>query len=200
MSTAILPFFPSLVHYTDIENFSSIKDELVDYVYQERKEDVEGRVISNAGGWQSNELNHKGDNILKRVVASGLREIFNPTDFQPVAYEIQSLWININKKGNHNNKHLHSGSDMAGVLWINTPKNSGALEWDNPNLFGMPPYYSEEIKEKYYHFGAYWYNPIGGRLFLFPSYLYHRVHVSKTSEDRISVSFNLRLMDINWMR
>ena len=194
MSTAILPFFPSLVHYTDIENFSSIKDELVDYVYQERKEDVEGRVISNAGGWQSNELNHKGDNILKRVIASGLREIFNPTDFQPVAYEMQSLWININRRGDSNLPHDHPLSNVAGVFWIKSPPGCGTLEFQSPHHFTSAAeieMYTEEFQEKSGAYPFYMFPPTEGTILLFPASLIHRVDVCQSNEDRISAAFNL---------
>ena len=37
------------------------------------------------------------------------------------------------------------------------------------------------------------FNPTEGRMIVFPSYLYHYVQENKSNQDRISVSFNIRL-------
>jgi len=48
----IINLFPVPIHQFDVNGFSEIQDELIDYAYNLKKED-EGVKISNYGGWQS---------------------------------------------------------------------------------------------------------------------------------------------------
>ena len=45
--------FPVPVHQFDVNGFSEIQDELIDYVYKMREKDPVGNTISNRNGWQS---------------------------------------------------------------------------------------------------------------------------------------------------
>ena len=45
--------FPVPVHQFDVNGFSEIQDELIDYAYDLKKREPEGVSISNYGGWQS---------------------------------------------------------------------------------------------------------------------------------------------------
>ncbi len=43
------------------------------------------------------------------------------------------------------------------------------------------------------YFHSFHFNPVAGRLLVFPSHLEHHVDFNESQEDRISVSFNVRL-------
>ena len=45
--------FPVPIHQFDVNEFSEILDELIDYVYKARKKDPVGNTVSNRHGWQS---------------------------------------------------------------------------------------------------------------------------------------------------
>ena len=45
--------FPTPIHQFDVNGFSEIKDELIDYAYDYKKKDPKGVSLSNRGGWQS---------------------------------------------------------------------------------------------------------------------------------------------------
>ena len=45
------------------------------------------------------------------------------------------------------------------------------------------------------YFHTYYFLPTEGRMLLFPSHLQHEVFENKSNEDRISVSFNINLID-----
>ena len=51
----------------------------------------------------------------------------------------------------------------------------------------------ERIKNKNNVFQSYYFNSTEGRILVFPSHLNHHVQENKSNEDRISVSFNIRL-------
>ena len=56
--------FPVPVHVIDVGNFDSIRNKLIQHVYDERKRDPKGVVISNRGGWQSRSFDINKPNIL----------------------------------------------------------------------------------------------------------------------------------------
>ena len=55
--------------------------------------------------------------------------------------------------------------------------------------------YSEEIKRTSRAYQSYWFPPYEGGILLFPAHLHHGVKPNTSNEDRISVSFNIRIYD-----
>ena len=109
---------------------------------------------------------------------------------------IKSIWININKKNNFNRLHNHPECDLSGVLWIKAPKNSGNLEFTSPHDFVQAKemsFYSKKYRDENKIFPNYYFPPTAGLVMIFPSFLLHQVRPNKSNQDRISVSFNLRL-------
>ena len=45
--------FPTLIHHFTVDDYPSIKDQLIEFVYEEQRKDPVGKVVSNIGGWQS---------------------------------------------------------------------------------------------------------------------------------------------------
>ena len=108
-------------------------------------------------------------------------------------------WININPPQAFNVTHHHPNCEIAGVLWIKIPKNSGDFIFISPydflsyvEMFS----YKEEFKQELNYYHNYEFSPQEGTLLLFPSHLQHRVARNESNEDRISVSFNLKLSNV----
>jgi len=191
--------FPTPIHFFYIEGFENIKNKLIDYAYDFKKRYPKGRVISNRGGWQSpiSRVVQDGD-LLSTLLFNSLTSI--PHIKEDNVYIISS-WININKSGDYNIKHSHPNCDLSGVFWIKTPENCGNLEFDNPTMFeeyDLVNSCTDEFKDysKFHH--SWIYQPIEGRGLVFPSHLNHHVHENKSNDDRISVSFNIRLCSIEY--
>ena len=55
--------FPVPIHQFDVNGFSEIQDELIDYAYNLKKED-KGVEISNYGGWQSSSFRVENEDDL----------------------------------------------------------------------------------------------------------------------------------------
>ena len=53
--------------------------------------------------------------------------------------------------------------------------------------------YTQDFKDKNRYDHSYWLPPIEGRMLIFPSHLEHDVRENLSNEDRISVSFNIKL-------
>jgi len=188
--------FPAIAHQFDVNGFGEVKDKLIDYVYQYKQNDPIGVNISNRGGWQSKIFSvQKENDILHSLIINCLASF----PYIKESYNIfADAWININPTGSYNNKHNHPSSDLAGVLWIKCPKDCGEIVFDNPSAFQTFKTinaYEDKFKDvnKIHH--TYFFPPVEGRVLIFPSHLDHNVRENKSKEDRISVSFNIRLQD-----
>ena len=186
--------FPVPVHQFDVNGFSEIQDDLIDYVYKMKEKDPVGHTISNRRGWQSSCFSLENeDDILQNFLTNCLSE------FPPIEKYIKlfvSAWININPPEAFNLKHNHPTSDLSGVLWIKSQKNCGNIIFESPRSFATHQEiecYNEDFKENNNYFHSFSFNPIAGRLIVFPSHLEHHVDFNESQEDRISVSFNIRL-------
>jgi len=188
--------FPVPVHQFDVNGFSEIQDELIDYVYKMREKDPVGHTISNRRGWQSSCFSLENeDDILQNFLTNSLSE------FPPIEKSIKlfvSAWININPPEAFNLKHNHPTSDLSGVLWIKSQKNCGNIIFESPRSFATHQEidsYTEDFKKNNNYFHSYSFNPRAGRMLVFPSHLDHHVDFNQSQEDRISISFNIRLQE-----
>ena len=192
----IINLFPVSIHQFDVNKFDKVKGELINYAYDLQKQNSIGRRISNRGGWQSDsfEVTNKDD-----VLHSFLMKCFNkfPTIKESVSI-FADAWVNINKPGDYNIKHHHPTCDLSGVVWLKVPQNSGVITFENPvefQTYNLIESYTEEYKQSNNLCHSWFFKPIEGRMLVFPSYLLHDVGQNKSTEDRISVSFNLQLTE-----
>ena len=186
--------FPSVIHQFDVNGFSEIQNELIDYAYDLKNKEPKGVLFSNCGGWQSScfLVNNEND-ILQSFLMDCLGE------FPPIKKSVDlivSAWLNINPPNSYNSMHSHPDCNLAGVLWIKTPKDCGNIVFQSPfdfQIYKEVESYTEEFKSQNKYFHKYNFIPIEGRIMVFPSHLEHQVKPNESKEDRISVSFNIRL-------
>tara|TARA_B100001778_G_scaffold295638_1_gene268004 strand:+ start:56 stop:724 length:669 start_codon:yes stop_codon:yes gene_type:complete len=194
LNYSTINLFPVPIHIFDVNGFNEIKNQLIDYAYDLKKKNSKGVVISNRGGWQSTSFAFKNkDDILQSFIAKCLGKF--PAIHQAIDLNVDA-WININPPGAYNVKHSHAGNDLSGVLWIKCSENCGNIEFDNPSAFQTYreiDSYADDFKERNNIYPAYYFPPTEGRTLVFPSYLQHKVEENQSDEDRISVSFNIRL-------
>ena len=186
--------FPIPIHQFDVNGFSEIQDELIDFVYKMREKDPVGHTISNRRGWQSSCFSiDTEDDVLKLFLTNCLAV------FPPIKKSVKlfvSAWVNINPPEAFNMKHNHPTSDLSGVLWIKSQKDCGNIIFESPRSFATHQEiecYNEDFKENNNYFHSFSFNPVAGRIMVFPSHLEHHVDFNNSQEDRISVSFNMRL-------
>ena len=186
--------FPVPVHQFDVNGFSEIKDKLIDYAYDCKKKDSKVVSISNRGGWQSEgfEIINE-DDILQLFLINCLSNF----PFIKESVKLRGYaWININKPGDYNINHVHPTNHLSGVLWIKTPKNCGDIIFDSPYEFQAYQEidsYVDEFRNSFNIDHSYYFTPTDGRMLIFPSHLMHEVEENLSNEDRISVSFNIKL-------
>ena len=194
LSYSNINLFPSVIHQFDENGFNEIQDELIDFVYNMREKDPVGHTISNRRGWQSSCFSiDNEDDVLKKFLTNCLAE------FPPIKKSVRlfvSAWVNINPPEAFNMKHNHPTSDLSGVLWIKSQKDCGNIIFESPRSFATHQEiecYNEDFKENNNYFHSFSFNPVAGRIMVFPSHLEHHVDFNNSQEDRISVSFNMRL-------
>ena len=194
LSYSNINLFPSVIHQFDVNGFGEIQNQLIDYAYDLKKREPEGVSISNQGGWQSADFPvNNEDDLLQSFLINCLAGF--PVIDKSVNIKIDA-WININQPGDYNIKHCHPSNDLSGVLWIKSPKNCGNIEFHSPSCFEtfleIESYIDDFRNSNNYHH-AYWFPPEEGRMIIFPSHLEHDVKQNLSNEDRISVSFNIKL-------
>ena len=186
--------FPSIIHQFDVNGFSEIQDKLIDYAYDLKKREPEGVSISNHGGWQSPDFRvNNEDDVLHYFIINCLAGF--PVIDESFNIKVDA-WVNINKPGDYNIKHNHPGVDLAGVLWIKCPQDCGVIVFDSPTGFQSHNEinsYNDNFKNENNLFHSYKFDPTEGKILIFPAHLNHHVKENKSNEDRISVSFNIRL-------
>ena len=144
--------------------------------------DIEqSKTKSNMGGWQSRDNLHQDpifQEFNKSILGAAGSVLKDFTDREPY---IQSMWANINTKGDYNAHHVHEG-EISGVYYCQIPKNPGRLVLVNPAVRS----YISVIRNNNFFI-----NPERVALIMFPSWLEHFVEPSQSDDPRISISFNI---------
>ncbi len=103
---------------------------------------------------------------------------------------LDSLWVNLLKPGGHHSAHIHPHSILSGTLYIEAPKRSGAIRFEDPRLGQMmaAPQRRDDAPEALRNFVTV--EPQPGLLLLWESFLRHEVLPGTAKADRLSISFN----------
>lgn len=163
------------------------------------KKNAKGREISNQGGFQSDIYDVKENILFEKFIVSTQNSINTLIQNYRLAYNydinIKGLWFNINPKGSYNLTHTHSGCNFSAAYYINVPKNSGRIVFENPAAaFHCEEFYQNKFLEfNSLNQGKYFIEPKENILVLFPSWLPHYVEQNKSEEDRVSLSFNISI-------
>ena len=152
-----------------------------------------GRVISNVGGYQSNNVaNVKFLSFLISSIDIACNTFNKDFDLKgkPILDEI---WINVNGHRDNNQTHNHGNTSMSGVYYIQTPPKCGNIMFSHPAYDLVTLSYSNKLNNFNSYNSPRWFLPAqAGLLYLFPGYLNHMVepNLNKTTK-RISISFNV---------
>ncbi|MCA0921686.1 TIGR02466 family protein [Pseudooceanicola nanhaiensis] len=196
-------YFPTFVYFRDLTGAPALNAALLASIHAERQRDQEGLERSNVrqlGGWHSrNDLN--ADPAFAGLTAQIERTAAEIGADQRLAegwpLAIDNMWAIINPPGSYNKTHIHPGSIWSGVYYIQAPTGAGRISFTDPRTVqlmsntrhapGQLPV--EQWTDVYY-------DPLPGRLIIFPSWLYHGVEINSATEtgdagERVIISFNL---------
>ena len=104
-----------------------------------------------------------------------------------------SSWAVVMDNQGHQLPHIHPSAWLSGVYYARLPEHIGAGDFDRAGWieFGMPP---EDMQGKVMP-PLKSFQPSEGRMFLFPSYFYHRTEPFESHEVRISIAFDIMRRD-----
>jgi uncharacterized protein (TIGR02466 family) len=125
---------------------------------------------------------------LKTTIEECIREFVKRT-YAPkndIQFPISQSWMNVTGKDMYHHIHKHPNSFFSGVFYLKTIPND-RIEFQSEDIFSA----MFDI-ENYNEFNCkmQWVNIEKHDLLLFRSSLSHNVPVNKTTDDRISLSFN----------
>ena len=110
-------------------------------------------------------------------------------------FKLTQSWVTIKNPGESHNSHIHSNSQISGVLYYGKiTSNTPGITFTDINSIAQPK--SFKITEPFANSQSEYENynqtfpAIPGVMYLFPSYLAHSVPTNTTSIPRKSISFN----------
>ena len=154
-----------------------------------------GRVVSNRGGYHSNDLSL--DDVTLQPLIEEIKthsSKFAKTFISKNKQILNNIWFNINLYKDSNISHNHAGDDISGVYYIKTPNECGNIIFEHPAQDLFDYYFlnvenPEEVNT--YNARTWWMPSEVNMLYLFPAWLIHSVELNKNkTEERISISFN----------
>jgi uncharacterized protein (TIGR02466 family) len=104
--------------------------------------------------------------------------------------KLDSLWVNLLKSRGHHSGHIHPHSLISGTLYVEVPKASGSIRFEDPRLplmMAAPPR-RQDASEELQPFVTV--EPRPGLLLMWESWLRHEVLPGTGRGERLSISFN----------
>ena len=195
--------FPTLVYASPLQSGDAraFNRQLLKECRQLRLDDAAGRHWSDKnypGGYTSYGSVHRLQTVsptfeslrkkLQRHVAIYSAAV--EWDLQGRKLEMTDCWVNIMPRGTVHSLHLHPHSSLSGTYYVQVPKGSPGIKFEDPRLerfMAAPPRRLTAKREvrPWVTFPA-----AAGQLLLFESWLRHEVVPNTVPAERISVSFN----------
>lgn len=189
-------FFPTPVWALQLENYKNVNEEMYAYIKQEQNIDKDGVSKSNIKGWHSKDFNlnePEPQNFISLILPSIEKLMTDMNwDKKKQKVKINNMWAIINVGGSANLRHQHGNSTISGAYYVRAPKNCGDIIFYDPR---PAPVYSHPnaVSPNSLNAQVNGITPKEGALVLFPSYLDHSVNENLSNDERIVISFNIRI-------
>ena len=184
-------YFPTIIYVKDLPNPEKLNSYLEKHIVEWSNQE-KGVNKTNVKGWHSQtDMNHKKEyEPLIQELFTMQNEIIKEEhlDIKP---RLGNMWANINPPGGYNNMHLHPNSLFSGAYYIKALPNSGRLVLMDPRpgvQQNMPTRKPGKLPRELWR--DTYYDPVPGRIIMFPAWMWHKVETNKSNDTRISVSFN----------
>jgi uncharacterized protein (TIGR02466 family) len=198
-------YFPTMIYSSKLHDAEDINRELIKNIREEQEEDRKGiqrSNFANLGGWHSK--NHLYKKKAFKDIANRVRQtaakISEDCGYDPkFKLDIGTMWSIINSPGSFNRSHIHPGCLWSGVYYVQAPKNSGHIEFTEPRTQHLMDQanFAPDAKRPKQCWTKVRYEPLAGKMIIFPAWLYHAVMPNLAEEakqedaERIIISFNL---------
>ena len=189
-------FFPTPVWAIQLENYKLVNEEMYNYIKIQQKIDGVGINKSNIKGWHSKDFNlsEKEPQNFISFMSSSIEQVMIDMnwDKEKQLAKIDNMWAIVNIGGSANLRHQHGNSTISGAYYVRAPENCGDIVFYDPR---PAPVYSYPNAKQPNSLNAQVnaISPKEGALVLFPSYLDHSVNENLSKNERIVISFNIRI-------
>ena len=184
-------YFPTIIYIKDLPNANELNSYLEKHIVEWSNQD-KGVEKTNVNGWHSQtDMNNKKEyEPLIKELFTMQNEIIQEEhlDIEP---KLGNMWANINPPGGYNQMHLHPNSLFSGAYYIKASPNSGRLGLMDPRPGVqqlMPSRKKVQLPRELWR--ETYYDPVPGRIIMFPAWMWPKVEPNKSNDTRISVSFN----------
>ncbi len=196
-------YFPTQIYFKDLAGAKRLNGQLVKHIYAWRRSDREGVIRSNvktSGSWHSDtDMNQRPEfqQILKHV-SETVRLIYQDLNYDP-EFEpwCDNMWAVINPRGAFNRYHTHPNTLWSGVYYVQAPADSGRVYFIDPRAQArmVTARMGENAAHQRETWSEVYFEPVEGRVILFPSWLGHEVEPNMSQQrgrasDRICISYN----------
>jgi uncharacterized protein (TIGR02466 family) len=170
-----VPLWCKQVNFDD-KTIKDIKDLCI-----EMSKKITGRVISNRGGYQSNDISKElfkkyPFNLIYKTIYETIVELTKELNIDERAcLTLSNSWININSRGDYNVSHNHTRSIFSGILYISSCNEKQGVIFENPHP--VEQYYLNNITsvDTILSSRSYRISSQPGMMYVFPSWIMHQV-------------------------
>jgi len=195
--------FPTLLGEAEHPDAAALNVDLAAYIrHRERSERDRSPLTTVNEGWQS------GLDLLEADLppVQALKAFINP-HLDALLQEMGRLthgamaprsfrysyrgWAVILRPGGFQQEHLHTRTDLVGVYYVEVPPSQGSPP--GGELVLLDPRAGRRATRPLWELDRFSISPRPGALFLFPSYVPHRVDRVHAQGERISINFDVSL-------
>jgi uncharacterized protein (TIGR02466 family) len=200
---ATFALFPTLVYAAPLQagGWQSLNRRLLQECLQLRLDDEAGQRWSQKnypGGFTSYHSAHRMHELsptfaeLRRKIDAHVKKYVRQLalDLEGRELTMTDCWVNIMPKQVVHSLHLHPLSTISGTYYVQTPKLTAGLKFEDPRLdrfMAAPPKRPDARPE---HRPWFVVPAQAGNVVLFESWLRHEVPPNPVDAERISISFN----------
>jgi len=194
---------PLVVHdWSNSEDFNRELEALV--LAREREHKAKDVVRSNAGGWQSpgNLMTWKDPCIetfrqrIEKLVGKLLQQIIRDQGRNRTFRMLIDAWANINRSGDYNVAHTHPNCMWSGCYYVTPGKPDPNVTWNGLIELFDPREAANYIQVLNTVLDARTLiDNVPGRMLLWPSWIRHMVHPYVGEGERISIAFNVNIVE-----
>ena len=170
----------------------ALLDELAHSIRTLSRDDEAGRRWSRDHGYAGytsyaslNELPRRDPAIaeLAKLLSRHASKFARESGWEGRRPKLDSLWVNLLKSGGHHSGHIHPHSIISGTFYVEVPRGSGAIRFEDPRLPLMmaAPHRADTFVK---------FEPRPGLLLMWESWLRHEVLSGTGRGERLSISFN----------
>ena len=188
--------FPTPVWTIKIDNHNNINELMYKFIKSKQSDNKIGISKSNVKGWHSEDFDLDEEEPQKFIsfILPYIEQVMTDMnwDKQKQIAKINNMWAIVNTGGAANLRHQHGNSTISAAYYVRAPENSGDIVFYDPRP--APIYsYPNISAPNFLNAQVNSISPKEGALVLFPSYLDHSVNENLSQNERIVISFNIRI-------